>query len=109
MRAITLRAEEWAVGKLEPDSLDELLASIENHGVAVLHQAIPASVCELLQGPLYADAERMLQGGFWPPQPERGALGHGHVNLGPPRYAATSYRCFSHRLHLSAFAARQAE
>ena len=70
---------------LEPESLEELLANIAFHGVAVLHQAIPASVCELLQGPMYADAERMLRGGFWPPQPERGALGHGHVNLGPPR------------------------
>ena len=84
-RAVTLRPEEWAVGMLEPESLEELLANIAFHGVAVLHQAIPVSVCELLQGPMYADAERMLRGGFWPPQPERGALGHGHVNLGPPR------------------------
>jgi hypothetical protein len=85
MRAVTVRPEEWAVGMLEPESLEELLASVARHGVAVLHRAIPVSVCELLQGPLYADAERMLQGSFWPPQPERGALGHGHVNLGPPR------------------------
>jgi hypothetical protein len=85
MQAVTLRPEEWAVGMLEPESLEELLASIARDGVAVLHQAIPGSVCDLLQGPLYADAERMLQGSFWPPQPERGALGHGHVNLGPPR------------------------
>jgi hypothetical protein len=90
MEPLPLRPEEWAVGALEPESVEQVLDSIAQHGVAVLHQAIPASVCELLQEPLYADAQRMLEGGFWPPQPERGALGHGHINLGPPRCGVNS-------------------
>ena len=60
MEPLPLRPEEWAVGALEPESVEQVLDSIAQHGVAVLHQAIPASVCELLQEPLYADAQRML-------------------------------------------------
>ena len=80
-----VRPEEKAVGALE--HTEGILDAIREQGVAVLHNCIDPSVCELLQAPLYADAQRMLEGSFWPPQPERGALGNGHVNLGAPRCA----------------------
>ena len=48
---------------------------------------IPHSVCDQLALPLHADAQRVLESGFWPPQPERGIFGQGHVQLGLPRCA----------------------
>lgn len=63
------------------------LETYERDGCVVVEDLIPESVCDLLALPLYADAQRMLESGFWPPQPERGEFGHGHVQLGAPRCA----------------------
>ena len=78
--------DEWVVGELSAPTLGQVLRSVKSRGVFVLHNAIPTSVCDSLRLPLAADAQRVLESGFWPPQPERGAMGNGHINLGPPRY-----------------------
>lgn len=64
-----------------------LTHSYTKTGYVVIENVVPASVCDLMGLPMHADAQRLVGSGFWPPQPERGAFGNGHIQLGPPRCA----------------------
>jgi hypothetical protein len=88
--ACIVTPDEWAAGGLCSRTLSSVRAQVHQHGCAVIHDAVPASVCDLLALPLYADSQRTLESGFWPPQRDccrRGGVleGDGHVHLGAPR------------------------
>jgi hypothetical protein len=94
-KALVEGSDEWLEETLGPGKLDEIIAAIRDDGaqphllllahcctstapltragagLCVVDDAVSASACDLLALPLQADAQRLLESGFWPPQVSR--------------------------------------
>ena len=86
-------AEEWAAGKIGAAKLQQLVATFHEQGLAVLGNAVPSDVLEMLAPRMASDAAAIVaHGGF----AARGEFGKGHLQLGPPRVRRVTSRCRRH-------------